>query len=153
MSGRGRLETGAFFSCLLLCQILLGAALPGREGEATEIQTDTAVLRWLDKVVARASIIDAPVGEAFSIEGSTLRVIVRACITHPLTETPENAAFLDVWEVKPGEPTVDVFRGWMFASSPALSAMEHPVYDLWVLGCRNSSETGAGNVPQNDKAW
>ncbi|KAF0119309.1 MAG: hypothetical protein FD149_111 [Rhodospirillaceae bacterium] len=120
---------------------------------ASEIPADTAVLRWLDKVVARVSVIEAPVGQTFSIEGSTLRVIVRACVLRPPTETPENAAFLDVWEVKPGEPATDVFRGWMFASSPALSAMEHSVYDLWLLECHNNSETGTGTAAQKGRAW
>ncbi|MBF0307776.1 MAG: DUF2155 domain-containing protein, partial [Alphaproteobacteria bacterium] len=58
-------------------------------------------------------------------------------------ETPEAAAFLDVWEIRPGQPATDLFRGWMFASSPALSAMEHPVYDIWVLDCRDSSREPA----------
>ena len=131
------------------CTVLIAAT----GARASEIPADTAVLRWLDKVVARVSVIEAPVGQTFSIEGSTLRVIVRACVLRPPTETPENAAFLDVWEVKPGEPATDVFRGWMFASSPALSAMEHPVYDLWLLECRNSSETGAGSAEPKGRAW
>ncbi|MBF0129567.1 MAG: DUF2155 domain-containing protein [Alphaproteobacteria bacterium] len=112
-----------------------GLLLLSSAADATEIRANTAVLRWIDKVVARVSTVEAPVGE--SVHVGTLELIVRACSARPPEETPENAAFLDVWEVKPGEPAAEVFRGWMFSSSPALSAMEHPVYDLWLVECRN----------------
>lgn len=105
------------------------------------IQRPVAVLRWLDKVTARVDTIDVPVNESVRIQ--TMEIIVRACLERPPEEPPESAAFLDVWEVKPGEPTAEVFRGWMFASSPALSAMEHPVYDLWVLDCLSEDEARA----------
>jgi len=97
---------------------------------------DTAVLQGLDKVTARVSTVSAPVGQ--TIRFGTLEIIARTCDKRPPEETPESAAFLDIWEVRPGEQAISVFRGWMFASSPALSALEHPVYDVWVLDCRNS---------------
>ena len=96
---------------------------------------NTAVLQGLDKVTARVSTIEVPLGDTAKF--GALEIIVRACDKRPPEETPESAAFLDVWEVRPGEPAVSIFRGWMFASSPALSALEHPVYDVWVIDCRN----------------
>lgn len=102
---------------------------------AEEIQHEIAVLQGLDKVTARVMTIEAPVGQ--SVHFGTLEIVVRTCRTRPPEETPEAAAFLDVWEIRPGQPAADRFRGWMFASSPALSAMEHPVYDIWVLDCRD----------------
>ncbi|MCG8509630.1 MAG: DUF2155 domain-containing protein [Rhodospirillales bacterium] len=108
-------------------------------GKAVAAPHDIAVLQALDKVTARVSTIEAPVGEVVSF--GTLEVIARTCDKRPPEETPESASFLDVWEVRPGEPAVSIFRGWMFASSPALSAMEHPVYDVWVLDCRNRDST------------
>jgi hypothetical protein len=95
-----------------------------------------AVLQALDKVTARVTTIDAPLNE--TVKYNTLEIIVRACDKKPPEETPESTAFLDIWEARPGEPMQGVFRGWMFASSPAVSAMEHPVYDVWVLDCKNS---------------
>ncbi len=92
-----------------------------------------AVLGGLDKVTARTVTIEAPVGEA--VHFGTLEIIVRACKKRRPEESPESAAFLDVWELRADQPAQSVFRGWMFASSPALSAMEHPVYDIWVLDC------------------
>ena len=100
---------------------------------------NVAVLQALDKVTARVSTFVAPVNA--TIRFGTLEIIARTCDKRPPEETPESAAFLDIWEARPGEPVVSVYRGWMFASSPALAAMEHPVYDVWVLDCKNSSST------------
>ncbi|MBT4932859.1 MAG: DUF2155 domain-containing protein [Rhodospirillaceae bacterium] len=100
---------------------------------------NTAVLQGLDKVTARVSTIEVPLGDTAKF--GALEIIVRACDKRPPEETPESAAFLDVWEVRPGEPAVSIFRGWMFASSPALSALEHPVYDVWLLDCVNTAST------------
>ena len=108
------------------------------------IQAETynvAVLQALDKVTARVSTFDAPVNA--TIKFGTLEIIARTCDKRPPEETPESTAFLDIWETRPGEPVVSVYRGWMFASSPALAAMEHPVYDVWVLDCKNFSNTDA----------
>jgi hypothetical protein len=104
---------------------------------------DTAILQGLDKVTARVLTIEARLGDTTKI--GALEIIVRACDKRPPEETPESTAFLDVWEVRPGEPASNIFRGWMFASSPALSALEHPVYDVWVLDCKNSREAFEGN--------
>ena len=98
---------------------------------------NVAVLQALDKVTARVSTFDAPVNA--TIRFGTLEIIARTCDKRPPEETPESIAFLDIWDARPGEPVVSVYRGWMFASSPALAAMEHPVYDVWVLDCKNSS--------------
>lgn len=94
-----------------------------------------AVLQALDKVTARVTTLDAPLGE--TVKYNTLEIMARACDKRPPEETPESTAFLDIWEARPGEPMQGIFRGWMFASSPAVSAMEHPVYDVWVLDCKN----------------
>lgn len=101
------------------------------------------VLRALDKITARVSIIEVPVGETVSF--GSLEITARYCDKRPPTEPPESTAFLEVVEVKPGEPATPRFSGWMFASSPALSAMDHPVYDLWVIDCTNESSTESGN--------
>jgi len=103
---------------------------------ARAAQFDIAVLQGLDKVTARVSKFNASIGA--TIKFGTLEIIVRKCDKRPPEETPESAVFIDVWEVRPDEFKVSVFRGWMFASSPALAAMEHPVYDVWVLDCKNS---------------
>jgi hypothetical protein len=99
-----------------------------------------AILQGLDKITARVSVLAVGVEDS-SLYG-TLVITVRACRKRPPTEPPESAAFLEVFDQKPGEPPVALFSGWMFASSPTLNALEHPVYDVWLLDCK-SEETKA----------
>jgi hypothetical protein len=122
---RMRLTIGfvSFMLTLIGCTVLSSQAK----------EYNTAVLRGLDKVTARVSTFNAPIGSA--IRFGPLEIITRACDKRPPEETPESAVFIDVSEVHAGEPTESIYRGWMFASSPALAAMEHPVYDVWVLDC------------------
>jgi len=106
--------------------------------QTLDLSLDVAVLGGLDKVTARVVTVEAPVGHP--VHFGTLEIVARACMKRRPEENPESAAFLDVWDLKSGEPAQSLFRGWMFASSPALSAMEHPIYDIWVLDCRDSSQ-------------
>ena len=98
-----------------------------------------AVLQGLDKVTARISTFEAPVDE--KVRFGTLDIVVRHCRKTPPEEPPESTVFLEIEDVKRGEAPVMRFRGWMFASSPALSALEHPIYDVWVISCRNASSS------------
>jgi hypothetical protein len=96
-------------------------------------------LQGLDKSVGRTVTFEARVGS--TIQYGPLFIKINACRKAPPIETPESAAFLQIWEVPPGqEKSQWVFSGWMFASSPALSAMDHPVYDVWVLECNGREE-------------
>ena len=102
-----------------------------------------AVLQGLDKTTARISKFEAPLDK--SVRFGELVITVRACLKHPPEEEPESAAFLQIDETRAGDagPT-RVFSGWMFASSPALSAMDHPVYDVGVLDCKiETTSTGS----------
>jgi hypothetical protein len=93
-----------------------------------------AILQGLDKTTARVSTVEAPIGGVARF--GTLEIVARDCQKKPPTEPPESAAFLEITDVRPDSPAVRVFSGWMFASSPALSVLEHPVYDVWVIDCR-----------------
>ncbi len=124
-----------------LAPLLFAALALFAPGELPAEPHSTAVLQGLDKVTARVSTFEAPVGD--TVRFGTLEIIARSCDKKPPEEPPESAAFLDVWEVRPNEPALSVYRGWMFASSPALAAMEHPVYDVWVIDCRNASASSA----------
>ena len=104
---------------------------------AETIAEPVALLQGLDKITARVSRFDAPVGDA--VRFGTLSIRVRDCERNPPEETPESAAFLEIDELRPGEARVRLFSGWMFASSPALSALEHPVYDVTLLDCKAAS--------------
>ena len=107
----------------------------------TWLTLNEVVMQGLDKVTARVSTFDAPVGK--TVKFGSLEITPRTCRKHPPEETPESAAFLEIRDVKPGENPKLIFSGWMFASSPALSALEHPVYDVWVLDCRNVASSSA----------
>jgi hypothetical protein len=110
---------------------LISAAGPAAGQEAGRLG---AVLQGLDKTTARVSTIEAPLDQPARF--GTLQIVARACHKKPPTETPESTAFLEIVDIRPDSPSVPVFTGWMFASSPAVSAMEHPVYDVWVIDCR-----------------
>src|ERR1700754_5144133 len=86
------------------------------------------VLGGLDKITAHVSTFEAPVGKTVTF--GALQITARACDKHPPEETPESSAFLEVVEARPGETPLTLFSGWMFASSPALSGMDNPIYDL-----------------------
>ena len=99
-------------------------------------------LQGLDKSVGRTVTFEAKVGS--TIQYGPLFIKIHACRKAPPIEQPESAAFLQIWEVPPGaEKSEWVFSGWMFASSPALSAMDHPVYDVWVLDCLGKEQPNA----------
>ena len=95
-----------------------------------------AVLQGLDKVTARISSFEVPINQLARF--GTLEILVRACHKTPPEEPPESTAFLEISDARGGRDPSYVFRGWMFASSPALSALEHPVYDVWVVDCKNT---------------
>ena len=119
----------------------LGAALvDGAASAAAERRL--AVLQALDKVVARTSRLEAPLDRP--VRFGTLRIVVRACHAAPPEEPPENVAFLEIDEVHHDERAVRLYTGWMFSSTPGLAALEHPVYDIWVLAC-----TEAAPAPEN----
>jgi hypothetical protein len=93
-----------------------------------------AVLQGLDKISARTSKIEAPVGA--TVQFGTLSIVVRDCEQAPPESPPENAAFVQIYETPSGEDKKRLFSGWIFSSSPALSELEHPVYDVTLLACK-----------------
>ncbi|WP_331256600.1 DUF2155 domain-containing protein [Candidatus Bealeia paramacronuclearis] len=96
-------------------------------------ETSGITLQGLDKQTARVYIIDAPIGKA--IEFGTLNVLVYRCLQSSPEDQPESKAFVVISENKTDTNQI-LFSGWMFASSPAISALDHPVYDVWVKGCK-----------------
>ena len=115
-------------------------------GPAQAAGADTvAVLQGLDKTTARVSRFEAPIDK--TVHFGTLAITVRACVKRPPEEPPETAAFLVIDELRPGTDSPNaasieskrVFSGWMFASSPAVSAMEDPIYDVGLLDCKSDT--------------
>jgi hypothetical protein len=99
----------------------------------------TLILRGLDKITGRPTTLVAPIGKP--IHYATLTITARYCYSTPPTETPETAAFVQIDDHRPDQTGRRVFSGWMYASSPGLHGMEHPLYDVWVITCK-ASEPG-----------
>jgi hypothetical protein len=105
---------------------------------------DTAILQGVDKITAETLRFEAKVGAPVRYKG--LILTVRACETTAADEDiSDSVAYLDVQsqpEVLPGRvaaPPRQVFKGWMFASSPTLHPLEHPIYDLWLVACKTAT--------------
>ena len=101
----------------------------------------TLLLRGLEKITGRPTNIVAPIGKP--VKFATLTITARYCYSTPASETPETSAFVQIEDARPDQSSRRVFSGWMYASSPGLHGMEHPLYDVWVINCSN----GAPNTP------
>ena len=121
------------FALALPALMVFGSGIRAEEMTAEP----TAVIQGLDKITARVSKFDAPVGQP--VKFGTLSIVVRDCEKSAPEDRTENAAFFEIYEVQPGEDKERLFGGWMFSSSPALSALEHPVYDVNLLECKGVS--------------
>jgi hypothetical protein len=116
---------------------------------ATAHANTIAVLQGLDKTTARVSRFEVPIAQ--TVRFGTLVITARACVKKPPEEEPDSAAFLVIDEVRPGDSnnveSKRVFSGWMFASSPAISALEDPIYDINVLDCKTDATAAPSSGP------
>jgi hypothetical protein len=122
------------------------AALPPEETvvepPAQRIANPTAVFAGLDKITGRITSFDVAIGE--TVQFGALQVTPRVCYSRPPTETARTDAFLQVDEVTLQGEVRRIFTGWMFAASPGLHAIEHPIYDIWLTDCKGGSLNVAG---------
>ena len=100
---------------------------------AAEIETNAAVMQAMDKVTGRVNKVTIPVKSKLAFGDFSL--VLRACKKRPAEETPENFAFIDVTDKSFGTEEYNIFRGWVLSSTPGISAIEHPIYDVWLLEC------------------
>jgi hypothetical protein len=98
-----------------------------------KIENTRAVFAGLDKITGRIISFDAAIGE--TVQFGALRVTSRVCYTRPQTETTNTDAFVEVDEVTLQGEIKRIFNGWMFAASPGLHGVEHPIYDVWLTDC------------------
>jgi hypothetical protein len=106
------------------------------------IANPTAVFSGLDKITGRIISFDVAINE--TVQFGALQVTPRVCYSRPPTETPRTDAFLDVDEVTLQGEVRRIFTGWMFAASPGLHAVEHPIYDIWLTDCKGGTLNVAG---------
>jgi hypothetical protein len=129
----------AILICLLALPSLAAAPEPKKPPEEEKPpEYNTIVLQGLNKVTGHISRLEGPLGTVLRFDN--LEVIARRCWKSSPEERPENAALLEISELKTGEAQTRIFLGWMFSSSPGLSGLEHAVYDVTVLACEERSE-------------
>ena len=100
---------------------------------AADIDCPSVLLRSVDKITGRTNTMEVQIGSSANL--GNLKITPQRCLKKPPEETPENAAFLMIEENTKEDSFNTVFNGWMFSSNPAISAMEHPIWDIWVLDC------------------
>ena len=109
------------------------------------ITNPTAVFSGLDKITGRIISFDVAINE--TVQFGALQVTPRVCYTRPSTETPNTDAFVEVDEVTLQGEIKRIFTGWMFAASPGLHAVEHPIYDAWLTDCKGGQSPTVAEVP------
>jgi hypothetical protein len=114
------------------------AALGPSDGRADTIKHPVAVFSGLDKITGR--IISFEVATDETVQFGSLQITERACHTRPATETPQTTTFIEVDEVDAANEYKRIFSGWMFAASPGLHGVEHPIYDIWLTGCKGGTD-------------
>ncbi|MEN6541035.1 DUF2155 domain-containing protein [Parvibaculum sp.] len=120
--------------------IVAALLVAGSAGAALADPYAVAVFSGLDKTTARVTKFSAAVGKPTRF--GALEITVRACDKKPPEEKPSTAAYVEIRQIDEEKNEVvpaPIFKGWMFAESPGLNALEHPVYDVWLNTCKTSS--------------
>ena len=125
----GRVRLAALAKCVVLFQTA-GAW-------ADRIPNPIAIFSGLDKITGVTTTFEVQIGQEARFAGFIVRP--RVCYSRPATEEPKTTSFVEVDELETDQSRKRVFTGWMFAESPGLNAVEHPVFDVWLTGCRDPS--------------
>ncbi len=120
-----------------VCALIFCVQVFPGQARAQQISNNVAVFAGLDKITARITSFEVKIDE--TVQFGALQVTPRVCYTRPPTEPPFTSAFVEVEEVLLNDELKRIFTGWMFASSPGLHAVEHPVFDVWLTNCRTVS--------------
>ncbi|MCP8895540.1 DUF2155 domain-containing protein [Shinella daejeonensis] len=112
-------------------------ALPA-VSDAARIENPVAVFSGIDKITGRITSFDVYVGE--TVQFGALQVTPRVCYSRDDTEAQKITSFIEVDEITLDRKIRRIFTGWMFADSPGLNAVEHPVYDVWLTECKATSD-------------
>lgn len=121
-------------AALVLASMIGGMGL----AQADRIKNPTAVFSGLDKITGRIVSFEVAVDE--TVQFGSLQMTARVCFTKPPTEAPNTTSFVEVYDTDADGETKKVFSGWMFAASPGLHGLEHPVYDIWLVDCKGGTE-------------
>ena len=141
-----RLNAPRFFKALKTLVPLVGLAPFGfaMPAMAQPIANPVASFAGLDKITGRITRFDVYIDE--TVLFGALEITPRACYTRPTTEAQRTSAFLEVDQRSLTGVSKRIFSGWMFADSPALNAVDHAIYDVWLVDCKVTTD-----VPAPDK--
>ncbi|MDQ0510203.1 DUF2155 domain-containing protein [Ancylobacter amanitiformis] len=130
-----------------------GQATVGPQGDievvqppAEKVVNKTAVFSGLDKITGRIISFDVSINE--TVQFGALRITPRACYTRPPSETQNTTGFVEIQEITLDGKVQPLFGGWMFASSPGLHGVEHPIYDVWLTDCKQTAPVIASPAAQ-----
>lgn len=134
----------SLFTISVLASVaIVGGMMPSAHAE--RLENKVAVFSALDKVTATIKTLTVPLNE--TREFGALKVTPRVCYSRPPTEQPKTTSFVEVQEVQLDGQERKIFSGWMFAESPGLNAVEHPVFDVWLTGCEEPTNPVAAAAP------
>jgi hypothetical protein len=144
--------------CLVGAAAVLASLAHAQEGEApaegapdeqtieapkgpTQISNPVAEFTGVDKITGRIITFDVYINE--TVQFGALQVTPRVCYSRPATEEPKTDSFVEVDEITLDRKIRRIFTGYMLAESPGLNAVEHPVYDVWLKACKQTSDVPA----------
>ena len=137
-SGFSRTGAGRRFLSVMLATVAVGSSLAPVTAEAARIENPVAVFSGIDKITGRITSFDVYIGE--TVQFGALQVTPKVCYSRDDTEAQKITSFVEVDEITLDRKIRRIFTGWMFADSPGLNAVEHPVYDVWLTECKAKSD-------------
>ena len=144
-SGFSRANAGRRFGSVALAAFVAGLALTPVAASAARIENPVAAFSGIDKITGRITNFDVYIGE--TVQFGALQVTPKVCYSRDDSEAQKITSFVEVDEITLDRKIRRIFTGWMFADSPGLNAVEHPVYDVWLTECKAKSD-----VPPPDDA-
>ena len=130
---------------VIKASLLIGASVLASSdlAFADYMKHPAAIFAGLDKITGRIISFEVAIDE--TVQFGSLQITPRACYTRPATEAPLTDAFVEVDEVSSDNDYRRIFSGWMFAASPGLHGIEHPVYDAWITDCKGGTQVVKAN--------
>ncbi len=126
--------------------LALGMSFLPQAASAARIENSVAVFSGLDKITGRITTFDVYVNE--TVQFGALQVTPKACYSRDQAEAQKIDGFVEVDEITLDRKIRRIFTGWMFADSPGLNAVEHPIYDVWLKDCKATSDVPAPEAPK-----
>jgi len=142
-----RLKMLSFRKLAAAAALAVLSGLPAGQASAARISNSVAVFAGIDKITGRITTFDVYVDE--TVQYGALQVTPKVCYSRDETEAQKIDSFVEVDEITLDRKIRRVFSGWMFADSPGLNAVEHPIYDVWLTGCKQLSDVPAPAKPTN----